>query len=332
MNRSPTQSGQEPSGTGDRAVDAQMDWPALRCARRLRKSVVVAFLACCPALALVPLDALSADGSRIDLVPGDSKQLTFSQDVDLVVVTDPDVADIDILGIREIVLIAKTTGVTELTVRAKDGTTLLSARIRVVDTTPDPVTEIIRDVAGPDADIRVVSRGETLFVSGRTASPVEAARVLRAIRAVVPDVEVVDDLVLGRAPQINLEVLISEVSRNVSNSLGVDWTIARRNARTPIRVAFANGALVTDALTRTEGGPAVIAQEAAVFNAERTFRWGNSTVEVDGFLEALAGSGLGVVHAKPNLTTVSGGNGRLLCRAGNSRSDGVGDGQRHHGV
>ncbi|MDD9961696.1 MAG: pilus assembly protein N-terminal domain-containing protein [Gammaproteobacteria bacterium] len=257
------------------------------------------------AMALAPLDALAATGARIQLAPGDSRQLTFDRDVGLVIVTDPEVADITVEGVREINLFARGIGAAKLTVRATDGAALLEADI-LVDATPNPVRAVIRDIAGPETEISVIYRGEALFVSGQAASPAEAARVLRAVRAVVDEgVEVIDDLVLARPPQINLEVLISEVSRNVSNSLGVDWTIARRHARTPVTVAFANGALVSQALLEGDAATAV-AQDAVVLSAERTFRWGNSTIEVDAFLEALAGSGLGVVHAKPNLTAVSG--------------------------
>ena len=257
------------------------------------------------AMALTPLEALPANDARLNLAPGDSKQLMFGQDVGLVIVSDPEVADVIVEGLREIILFAKGIGAADLTVRATDGAALLEADV-LVDASPHSVEEVIRNFAGPETDIRVVPRGKTLFVSGRAASPVEAARVLRAVRAVVDDdVEVIDDLVLDRPPQINLEVLISEVSRNISNSLGVDWTVARRHARTPITVAFANGALVNQALL--EGSEvAAVAQDAVVLSAGRNFRWGNSNIEVDAFLEALAGSGLGVVHAKPNLTTVSG--------------------------
>jgi len=252
-------------------------------------------------LALLSLEALPAGVDRFNLPLGGSERLTFERDVDFVLVTDAEIADINVISVREIILFAKAIGTTQLEVRDREGMALLEADIRVDPPLPDAVTEVIRDIAGPETGIQVEVRGEALFVSGRVASPVEAARVLRALRAVAPEeAEVIDDLVLDRAPQVNLEVLISEVSRTVSNSLGVDWTIARRHARTPIEVGFANGALLTgDALAGNPGG-------AVVLSAERTFRWRNSTLEVDAFLEALAESGLGVLHAKPNLTTLSG--------------------------
>lgn len=250
--------------------------------------------------ALPPLDALPAEGAVIRLVVGEHEDLTFDRDVDLVVVSHPKVADVRVLGVREVMLFGKEAGATQLVIRDKDGLTLLDANVRV-NLVPDPVTAVVQEVAGPDTKIRVVYHGDTLFLAGPAASPVEAARVLRAVRAVVDDeTEVVDDLVLDRPPQVNLEVLISEVARNVSHSLGVDWTLVRTHARTPIEVGFANGALLTgDALTAGRSG-------AVVLSAERTFRWRNGTLKVDAFLEALAESGLGVVHAKPNLTAVSG--------------------------
>ena len=249
----------------------------------------------------LPADGDSDSGSEgFRLTLGDIKRFAFERDVEVVLVSDAEVADVSAVGVREVVVFAKSVGVTQVTVRSGDGVALLDATVQV-DTAPNLVDEVIRDIAGPESDIRVVPRGDVLFVTGKIGSPVEAERVLRAVRAVVDaDAEVIDDLVLDRTPQVNLEVLISEVSRTVSNSLGVDWTLARQHARTPIQVGFANGALLTgNALTAGADG-------AVVLSAERTFRWRNGTLRADAFLEALAESGLGVVHAKPNLTAVSG--------------------------
>lgn len=251
------------------------------------------------ALLMLPAVALPADGDGFRLAPGDTKRFTFERDVDVILVSDAEVADVSAVGIREVVVFAKGVGATRVTVRDADGVALLDAAVQV-DTAPTLVDSVIRDVAGPEADIRVVPRGDVLFITGAVDSPLQAERVLRAVRAVVGDTEVVDDLVLDRAPQVNLEVLISEVSRTVSNRLGVDWTLVRQHARTPIEVGFVNGTLLTgDALTAAAEG-------AVVVRTERTFRWRNSTLKADAFLEALAESGLGVVHAKPNLTAVSG--------------------------
>lgn len=272
--------------------------PLLRCPRR---AAGIGLLMAAAALALSPAAALPAEGAGLQLAPGDAERLTFERDVDTVVVADPQVADVLVLGEREVALFAKAAGTTRLTVLDKDGLALLDVRIRV-DATTDLVAEVIRDIAGPKADIQVVPRGETLFVVGRAASPVQAARILRAVQAVAGDTEVVDDLVLRRLPQINLEVLISEVSRTVSTSLGVDWTLARQHAKLPIDIGFANGALITNSNPLLAGQP----MEGVVLRTERTFRWRNGTLEMDAFLEALAESGLGIVHAKPNLTAVSG--------------------------
>ena len=77
--------------------------------------------------------------------------------------------------------------------------------------------------------------GNTLFVSGTAKSPSEAERVLRGIRAVAGETPVIDAIGLDGPGQVNLEVLISEVSRTVSQSLGIDWSVDINPFENPLR-------------------------------------------------------------------------------------------------
>ena len=252
-------------------------------------------------------DADSGEQQELTLrmAPRETKHLAFDEDIDFVIIGNPDVADVFVLDIRNITLLATGVGTTELTVGASNGSILMKRSVRV-DAPPREILEVIEQVIGFDADIRVVSRRNALFVSGKVKDPAQASRLLRAIRAVTNEgTQIIDDLAFERAPQVNLEVTISEVSRSVTNNLGIDWNLMRNHATTPIQVAFANGAaLLGDGFSLVDASG--FADGAVVLNATRTFGLGSGTLEVDAFLEALAENGLGVVHAKPNLTTISG--------------------------
>ena len=93
---------------------------------------------------------------------------------------------------------------------------------RCSPTTPAPSLRVWR---GRTGSIEVESVGGALFVSGTAASPAQAERVLRGVRAVSGETPVVDALALETPAQVNLEVLISEVSRNVTQQLGIDWSV-----------------------------------------------------------------------------------------------------------
>ena len=197
---------------------------------------------------------------------------------------------------------------------------------------------MVSRIAGEDAAIQVDPVGNSLFVSGTAKSPSEAERVLRGIRAVSGETPVVDAIGIDGPAQVNLEVLISEVSRNVSQTLGIDWSVDLNPFESPLRtwltgtgtrigtgaLSIAN-VLEQDVLFFPVGPDGQVGDsprfvnetsELAVVNSERGGEGGivlshselfrNDRYRATMFLEALAENGLAVVHARPNLTTVSG--------------------------
>ena len=159
-----------------------------------------------------------------------------------------------------------------------------------------------------------------------------------AFGAVAGDVPVIDALTLRNPAQVNLDVLISEVSRNVTRELGIDWSLDINPFLHPLRtwatgtgitlgtgtaqlaniydqvVTFAGGANADsagDAPSATneisELGVTVPARPASggVVLAYRK-EVNSGKYRTTTFLEALAENGLAVMHARPTLTTVSG--------------------------
>ena len=156
----------------------------------------------------------------------------------------------------------------------------------------------------------------------------------------------VDALTLETLAQVNLEVLISEVSRNVTRELGIDWSLDMNPFFHPLRT-WATGAgtrLGTGAMqlariydavvgfgplspgdrgnwTPPEDPDDVIASNEvnelgvegpAARNADGGIVLSHAEIinrgehRATAFLEALAQNGLVVVHARPTLTSVSG--------------------------
>ncbi len=274
----------------------------------------------------------------LELAPGGSETLTFSADVGSAFVADPETADVEALDNRTIFVLGKIEGITTLEVRDTAGELLAAYHVQVY-AQPEHARAVVNHIAGADAPIDVHPIGNTLFVSGTAKSPSEAERVLRGIRAVAGETQVVDAMRLDGSAQVNLEVLITEVSRNVSQALGIDWSVDLNPFENPLRTwvtgtgtRVGSGALsVANVLAQTvEFYPA--GPDGLPISAEPQFV--NETVELgvvndsrggDGgivlshselfqsgkyratvFLEALSENGLAVVHARPNLTTVSG--------------------------
>ncbi|MCY4097191.1 MAG: pilus assembly protein N-terminal domain-containing protein, partial [Rhodospirillales bacterium] len=302
--------------------------------RRCRPGVAAAWLLLAGGAAQAASDPA---GTTLDLSPGDSQTLEFDAYVGTAFVADPATADVEALDNRTLFVLGRAEGITTLEVRDLEGDLIAAYEIRVT-AQPAPARQVVEHIAGRDAGIDVRPVGNTLIVSGKAKSPAQAEQVLRGIRAVAGDTPVVDALGLRGSAQVNLEVLISEVSRNVSHVLGIDWSIDLNPFEVPLRtwltgrgVRAATGALsIGDVLDQTveffavgpddevPGAPQFVNQvtELGVVNPARGGDGGivlshteiveSGKYRATTFLEALADNGLAVVHARPNLTTVSG--------------------------
>lgn len=305
----------------------------MRVACRFVAAVAVALL-----LAL-SASAEGADDVLIELAPGESQTLSFDADIGTAFVADPGMADVEVLDSRRVFVLGRGHGVTSLKVFGVEGALLGAYAVRVQVQSAYARTIAAR-LAGKADRIDVESIGDALFVSGTATDPSEAERVLRGIRAVSGETPVVDALALETPAQVNLEVLISEVSRNVTQQLGIDWSLDLNPFENPLRtwvtgtgVRLATGSLgVDDALEQAvEFYPVTpdgtVADEPQFTNPVRELavvqpfapRGGDGSLvlsqtkeinsakyRASAFLEALAENGLAVVHARPNLTAVSG--------------------------
>ena len=268
----------------------------------------------------------------IELAPGTVEKLTFPVDVGLALVANPATADVEVLDSRTLFVFGHRIGVTTLKIQDTAGGLLANYNVRV-SAQPDQARAVVSRIAGDQSLIEVEPVGNSLFVSGTAKSPSEAERVLRGIRAVSGETPVVDAIGLDGPAQVNLEVLISEVSRNVSQALGIDWSVDLNPFEDPLRTwvtgtgaRLSTGALQTanilaqDVLFYRPGSdvPQFVNEvlELGVVNPIRggdggivlshSELLGSNKYRATVFLEALADNGLAVVHARPNLTTVSG--------------------------
>ncbi|MCY4012158.1 MAG: pilus assembly protein N-terminal domain-containing protein [Gammaproteobacteria bacterium] len=284
-----------------------------------------------------PVDAASAEDGALRLAPGTSATLAFEDDVEAAFVADPETADVAVVDTRRLIVHGRGAGITSLKVFDTAGGELARYAVHV-DAQPGHAAAVLAHVAGPEPDIQVDAVGGALFVTGTARTPALAERLLRGIRAVSGDTPVVDALTLATPPQVNLDVVISEVSRSVTRELGIDWGVDINPFAHPLRT-WASGTgirLGTGALLLGEvyeqvirfAGPATpnapsetaaASNEVAEIGVVEPLRSADGGIvlaqrrEVNSgkyrataFLEALADNGLVVIHARPTLTTVSG--------------------------
>ena len=279
--------------------------------------------------------AASAPAAVLDLSPNDVETLSFDVAIGSALVTNPDIADVEVLDQRNLFVLARTPGVTSLKVYDTAGAVLGAYAVRV-HAQSEYAEVVVSHIAGEESDIRVNSVGNALFVSGNAKSPSQAEQLLRGVRAVSGDTPVVDALSLEESTQVNLEVIISEVSRNVTQELGIDWSVDINPFTHPVRTLWEGGVRVGTGALRVspvygqnlqfpperpaDGGTAaegtITTQELGVVQPDRGGEGGivlthsvpfnSDKYRATAFVDALAQNGLAVVHARPSLTAVSG--------------------------
>ena len=269
---------------------------------------------------------------EIRLAPGEATRLEFDEEIGNVIVADPGTADVEVLDGRNVFVLGLSPNITSLKVYGKEHRLLGAYAVRVHAQSLHAET-VVAHIAGESSDIRVNSVGDALFVTGRAASPAQAERLLRSIRAVSGDTPVVDALSLKTPAQVNLEVVISEVSRNVTQELGINWSADINPFMSPLRTLVSGLRLATGPLdvapsysqnlrfvqVRGDGTTEDSTLQTNELGVTLPMRGGDGRVvlahydtinsgkyRATTFLEALAQNGLAIVHARPNLTTVSG--------------------------
>ena len=279
--------------------------------------------------------AARAPTQVLDLSPGEVETLSFAVGVGSAVVADPETADVEVLDQRNLFVLARTPGVTSLKVYDPGGALLGAYAVRV-HAQSEHAEVVVSHIAGKESGIRVNSVGNALFLSGNAKSPSQAEQLLRGVRAVSGGTPVVNALSVEDSVQVNLEVIISEVSRNVTQELGIDWSVDVNPFQHPVRTLLPGGIRVGSGALRIEPEgynqtlqfPAMETPDGRAFEGNiesaeprlvapirggdggivltHSLPFNSGKYRATAFLEALARNGLAVVHARPSLTAVSG--------------------------
>ncbi len=145
--------------------------------------------------------------------------------------------------------------------------------------------------AMPGSGIRVEAMPNGLAVSGRVATPADAARVTELARSFLAEKQVVTNrLTVASSTQISLHVRIAEMSRSVSRELGINW-----QALQGLGKYAAIGLATSNPVTAVIAAP----NRLAGAYVDRNFALG-------AVIDALAQDNLVHLLAEPNLTTMSG--------------------------
>ena len=242
--------------------------------------------------------------AALTLHVGQSEDLRLAKRATSVVAAAPQIADVQLSSPNLLHVIGTGVGRTSISVVDNEG---FETRM-VVRVIPD--LELLRsELAGEpgleSVEVRHIARGVSL--SGEVESPREVERALLLAGTVLPEgVELENNLQVTTPQQVNLEVQLAEVSRSVTEDLGVNWESF--GAKDSERFGFRVGRWLPVAVGEGFGLDAFPPSAVAGGETASTLFFGSRGPlgQFRVMIDALANAGLANVLARPNVTAISG--------------------------
>lgn len=206
-------------------------------------------------LMLLMLVASAAFAQRVTyLSEGDMEILAVSEDIESVFISDPEVADYQVVDKRKVALFGKKLGNASLALFGTNGKTLVKRKVSV-NASMDKLEQQI-ELAYPNADVRLHPIGENLVLSGTVASEQVKDNINQMIGELLEkkkeefkiewdqgeddyEIEfmkrryyegVVNNIQVVTQKQVNVKLSIAEVSHSFLEEFGVEYGTGGQSA------------------------------------------------------------------------------------------------------
>jgi pilus assembly protein CpaC len=238
-----------------------------------------------PSLVLAAeISQIKKDGSRsgIQLALGKSHLYQYSESIVRVSVADAAIADVMVMNPKQIYLIGKKVGSTNVFIWHKDDK--LSSLDVSVGIDAGSVQGLLEQLLPTEKNLRVSSAGDSLVLTGQLT---DSSKVQQAVLIAQEFTEkkVLNMTTTGHLPQVLLEVKIAEVDKSVADTLGVQ----------------AQGSNFSFNMLNGTVAPIGFAAAAS-----------GTIGSVNTWLQAQINSGLIKILAEPNIMAISGQDGEFL--------------------
>lgn len=265
-----------------------------RCAGRWPRGLLAAFDFFAALFCIAMLACLSAPSARaadqadvLSLPAGGGTMITLPEAAVAVFVADPDVADVHVPTPRTVFVLGKKAGTTTLFALGANNRQILRRTVTVATDTAS--VQRLLDARFPRFGLTVTSGPGSLLVAGHVPSAADADAVVQTLQPYLHDKEqIVNRLTIAHPIQVLLRVRITEVDRNVTQQLGINWN-----------AVISRGNFVAGLASTTTGAFAINGQFAP-----STAR--GTPTSIDAVLNVLDQEGLVTMLAEPNLTAMSG--------------------------
>ncbi|GAB3545516.1 hypothetical protein GCM10027343_22040 [Noviherbaspirillum agri] len=186
----------------------------------------------------------------LQLAAGKSSILRAQHDISRISVGNPDTADVVLLNSREVYVLGKKTGSTNIFLWSKGG------RTTVIDVSVGADTAGLKgrlnQLLPGEKGIMVDAAGDAIVLSGNVSDAVKAQRAV-LLAEQFGGKKVVNMLSTGDVPQVMLEVKVAEVSKTLIDKLGAQFSGTRHNGNFTYSLLTGLLSKASGALTIAEG-------------------------------------------------------------------------------
>jgi pilus assembly protein CpaC len=169
-------------------------------------------------------------GAPLQLTVGKTALVRLPADASRLSIGNPEVADVMLINPREVYLLGRKFGSTNLFVWTKNGRTTLIDISVGLDT--GTLKSRLNEMVPSETGLAVGSLGDAVVLSGHVSDPMKAQRLVSLAEAYGGGKKVVNLLVVDGSQQIMLEVKVAEVSKTLLDKLGVEFNLTRGGTNT----------------------------------------------------------------------------------------------------
>jgi pilus assembly protein CpaC len=252
------------------------------------------------AAALAPQGDLSVNAGKGTLV-------RLNEDAVTVFVADPTIADVHVPSPRAVFVLGKRAGSTTLYVLGANNKTLVQRTV-VVARDMDALRSMVIS-RFPGANVMLNTSAGSLQVSGQAANAGDADAIVQSLTPYLMDKEVlVNRITIDRPQQVQLRVRITEVDRNVTQELGINWQSLGNVAGNFFGGVYSGRSIYNLSQPLTNGaGQTTFPVNLPTNNAYSIFgAFQTAHTDIQALVDALNQEGLITVLAEPSLVALSG--------------------------
>ncbi len=244
-----------------------------------------------------------ATPQKLTLTVGKSVVVSSSEPVKRVSLGSQDVADAIVLTPRQISVIGKATGVTNLILWGADDKIVSVLDIQVY---PDVARlgEMIQKILPEEKNLRIDATHDSLTLSGTVSSTSRLSQALALTEVYLPkDGKIVNLVEVAGVHQVMLEVRVAEMSKSLGKRLGFNWNYFSAGGQN-LGIGLLNNLTRLPNSTLPSHSPPDPMEVSLPISGIFRFPIGGASWTI--FIDALKQRGLIKVLAEPTLITLSG--------------------------